>query len=162
MELGRVVLFAGGTGNPYFSTDTAAVLRAIEMESDVVIKATKVQGVYTADPVKDPAAEFIPNITFREVVARELRLVAAPAAGTLPRRPSARPPASAVCCTVQQHHVHHRSADGTGRMHASICPLEASATCSLSSSLVNIATSQACQGCKQSTCMLLGRWLQYR
>ena len=54
MEKDRVVLFAGGTGNPYFSTDTAAVLRAIEMGSDVVIKATKVQGVYTADPVKNP------------------------------------------------------------------------------------------------------------
>ena len=62
IEKGRVVLFAGGTGNPYFSTDTAAVLRAIEMEADVVIKATKVQGVFSADPVKDPAAEFIPAI----------------------------------------------------------------------------------------------------
>ena len=75
MEKGRVVLFAGGTGNPYFSTDTAAALRAIEMESDVVIKATKVQGVYTADPAKDPSAEFIPTISFREVVARELSVM---------------------------------------------------------------------------------------
>ena len=79
MELGRVVLFAGGTGNPYFSTDTAAVLRAIEMESDVVIKATKVQGVYTADPVEDPTAQFIPEITFQEVVQRELRVMDAAA-----------------------------------------------------------------------------------
>lgn len=79
MEKGRVVLFAGGTGNPYFSTDTAAVLRAIEMEADVVIKATKVQGVYTADPVKDPSAEFIPEITFQEVVQRELAVMDAPA-----------------------------------------------------------------------------------
>jgi uridylate kinase len=79
MELGRVVLFAGGTGNPYFSTDTAAVLRAIEMESDVVIKATKVQGVYTADPERDPSAEFIPEITFQEVVQRELGVMDAPA-----------------------------------------------------------------------------------
>jgi uridylate kinase len=79
MELGRVVLFAGGTGNPYFSTDTAAVLRAIEMESDVVIKATKVQGVYTADPVEDPTAEFIPEITFQEVVQRELGVMDAAA-----------------------------------------------------------------------------------
>jgi len=54
MEKGRVVVFAGGTGNPYFSTDTAAALRAIEMEADVVIKATKVSGVFTADPMKDP------------------------------------------------------------------------------------------------------------
>jgi len=79
MEKGRVVLFAAGTGNPYFSTDTAAVLRAIEMESDVVIKATKVQGVYTADPVKDPTAEFIPKISFQEVVQRELAVMDAAA-----------------------------------------------------------------------------------
>lgn len=79
MEKGRVVLFAAGTGNPYFSTDTAAVLRAIEMESDVVIKATKVQGVYSADPVKDPSAEFIPAISFQEVVQRELGVMDAAA-----------------------------------------------------------------------------------
>lgn len=79
MEKGRVVLFAGGTGNPYFSTDTAAVLRAIEMDSDVVIKATKVQGVYSADPMTDPDAEFIPEITFHEVVRRELAVMDAPA-----------------------------------------------------------------------------------
>jgi uridylate kinase len=79
MEKGRVVLFAGGTGNPYFSTDTAAVLRAIEMEADVVIKATKVQGVYSADPHVNPDAEFIPEITFQEVVARELGVMDAPA-----------------------------------------------------------------------------------
>jgi uridylate kinase len=75
MEKGRVVLFAGGTGNPYFSTDTAAVLRAIEMEADVVIKATKVQGVYSADPEGDPTAEFIPAISFQEVLARELAVM---------------------------------------------------------------------------------------
>jgi uridylate kinase len=79
MEKRRVVLFAGGTGNPYFSTDTAAVLRAIEMESDVVIKATKVQGVFTADPVKDPEAQFIPTISFQEVVQRELAVMDAAA-----------------------------------------------------------------------------------
>jgi len=79
MEKGRVVIFAGGTGNPYFSTDTAAVLRAIEMESDVVIKATKVKGVFTADPVEDPDAEFIPDISFHEVVTRELGVMDAPA-----------------------------------------------------------------------------------
>lgn len=79
LEKGRVVLFAGGTGNPYFSTDTAAVLRAIEMESDVVIKATKVQGVYTADPAKDPDAEFISTISFQEVVSRELGVMDAAA-----------------------------------------------------------------------------------
>ena len=79
MEKGRVVIFAGGTGNPYFSTDTAAVLRAMEMSSDVVIKATKVKGVYSADPVHDPSAQFIPAITFQEVVTRELGVMDAPA-----------------------------------------------------------------------------------
>jgi uridylate kinase len=79
MEKGRVVLFAGGTGNPYFSTDTAAALRAIEMGSQVVIKATKVNGVYSADPTQDPSAEFIPSITFQEVVQRELAVMDAAA-----------------------------------------------------------------------------------
>ncbi len=79
MEKGRVVIFAGGTGNPYFSTDTAAALRAIEMNSDVVIKATKVQGIFTADPALDPTAEFLPTITFREVVTRELAVMDAAA-----------------------------------------------------------------------------------
>ncbi len=79
MEKGRVVIFAGGTGNPYFSTDTAAALRAIEMNSDVVIKATKVRGIFTADPALDPTAEFLPTITFREVVTRELAVMDAAA-----------------------------------------------------------------------------------
>jgi uridylate kinase len=79
MEKGRVVLFAGGTGNPYFSTDTAAVLRAIEINADVVIKATKVQGVFTADPETDPSAEFLPEISFHEVMTRELRVMDAAA-----------------------------------------------------------------------------------
>ncbi len=78
-EKGRAVIFAGGTGNPYFSTDTAAVLRAIEMNADVVIKATKVRGVYTADPASDPNAEFIPDISFHEVVSRDLRVMDAAA-----------------------------------------------------------------------------------
>ena len=75
MEKGRVVIFAGGTGNPYFSTDTAAALRAIEMDSEVVIKATKVKGVYTADPHQDPSATFIPKITFQEVVKMGLEVM---------------------------------------------------------------------------------------
>ncbi|MGH7475864.1 MAG: UMP kinase [Longimicrobiales bacterium] len=79
LEKGRVVIFAGGTGNPYFSTDTAAVLRAIEMTADVVVKATKVDGVYTADPIKDPSAEFIPKVSFQEVLARELGVMDAAA-----------------------------------------------------------------------------------
>ncbi|HEX7050281.1 MAG TPA: UMP kinase [Longimicrobiales bacterium] len=79
LEKGRVVVFAGGTGNPYFSTDTAAVLRAIEMEADVLIKATKVEGVYSADPTKDPTAEFIPRLSFMEVMTRELGVMDAAA-----------------------------------------------------------------------------------
>jgi uridylate kinase len=75
----RVVIFAGGTGNPYFSTDTAAVLRAIEIKADVLIKATKVEGVYTADPTKDPNAEFIPELSFHEVLTRELGVMDAAA-----------------------------------------------------------------------------------
>ena len=79
LEKGRVVLFAGGTGNPYFSTDTAAVLRAIEMEAEVLIKATKVAGVYSADPVKDPDAEFHPRLSFMDVMTRELKVMDAAA-----------------------------------------------------------------------------------
>ncbi|HEX6912540.1 MAG TPA: UMP kinase [Longimicrobium sp.] len=79
LEKGRVVIFAGGTGNPYFSTDTAAVLRGIEMEADVIIKATKVDGVYSADPKKDPTAEFIPDITYLEALSRELGVMDAAA-----------------------------------------------------------------------------------
>ncbi len=79
LEKGRVVIFAGGTGNPYFSTDTAAALRAIEMEADVIIKATKVAGIFTADPLLDPTAQFIPRISFQEVIARELGVMDAPA-----------------------------------------------------------------------------------
>jgi uridylate kinase len=79
LEKNRVVIFAGGTGNPYFSTDTAAVLRAIEIHADVLIKATKVKGVYTADPVEDPTAEFIPRLTYQDVLTRELRVMDAAA-----------------------------------------------------------------------------------
>ncbi len=79
LEKGRLVIFAGGTGNPYFSTDTAAVLRAIEIHADVLIKATKVEGVYTSDPEIDPDATFIPAITFQDVLTRELRVMDAPA-----------------------------------------------------------------------------------
>ncbi len=75
LEKGRVVLFAGGTGNPYFSTDTAAVLRAIEMEADVIIKATKVKGVYSADPTKEPEAEFYPRLSFMDVMKQDLKVM---------------------------------------------------------------------------------------
>ncbi|MBW3654904.1 MAG: UMP kinase [Gemmatimonadetes bacterium] len=79
LEKGRVVLFAGGTGNPYFSTDTAAVLRGIEMNADVIVKATKVDGIYSADPKKDANAEFIPDITYMQALSRELGVMDAAA-----------------------------------------------------------------------------------
>jgi len=79
LEKNRVVIFAGGTGNPYFSTDTAAVLRAIEMEADVILKATKVDGVYSADPVKEPEAEFLADLTYRDVINKELGVMDAAA-----------------------------------------------------------------------------------
>lgn len=79
LQKGRVVLFAGGTGNPYFSTDTGAVLRGIEMDADVIIKATKVSGIYTADPVRVPDAEFIPDISFTDAINKELKVMDAAA-----------------------------------------------------------------------------------
>ncbi len=81
LEKGRMVLFAGGTGNPYFSTDTAAVLRALEIEADVLIKATSVDGIYTADPKEDPSAEFIPELSFQEALVRGIRVMDANAFG---------------------------------------------------------------------------------
>lgn len=79
LEKRRVVIFAGGTGNPYFSTDTAAVLRAIEIHADLLIKATKVNGIYSADPEKDPRAEFIPRLTYHDVLSRDLKVMDAAA-----------------------------------------------------------------------------------
>ena len=81
LEKKRVVLFAGGTGNPYFSTDTAAVLRALEIEAELLIKATNVDGVYSADPKQDPNAEFLPELTFQEAIVRGLRVMDANAFG---------------------------------------------------------------------------------
>ncbi len=68
MEKGRLVIFAGGTGNPYFSTDTAAVLRALEVESEVILKGTNVEGIFTADPRKNPDARLIPELTFQDAL----------------------------------------------------------------------------------------------
>ena len=68
MEKGRLVIFAGGTGNPYFSTDTAAVLRALEVEADVILKGTNVEGIFTADPRKDPEARLLPELTFQDAL----------------------------------------------------------------------------------------------
>ncbi len=79
MEHGRVVIFAAGTGNPYFTTDTAAALRAAEMNCDALLKGTQVDGVYTADPKKDPNAQHIDTLTYHEVLARDLQVMDASA-----------------------------------------------------------------------------------
>ena len=75
LEKGRVVIFGGGTGNPYFTTDTAATLRAIEIEADVILKGTRVDGIYTADPEKDKTAEMYDSISFDEVYKKELKVM---------------------------------------------------------------------------------------
>jgi uridylate kinase len=81
LEKGRVVIFAGGTGNPYFSTDTAAVLRALEIEAEILLKGTNVDGVYTADPRKDKQATFIPEVSFQDAIVRGLGVMDANAFG---------------------------------------------------------------------------------
>src|SRR5574341_1866698 len=81
LEKGRVVIFAGGTGNPYFSTDTAAVLRALEIEANVLMKATNVDGVYTADPRTDPTARFIPELSFQDALVNGYAVMDANAFG---------------------------------------------------------------------------------
>ena len=75
LERGRVVILAGGTGSPFVTTDTAAAQRALELECDVILKATKVEGVYTSDPEKDPNAVFLPKLTFDEALRRNLRVM---------------------------------------------------------------------------------------
>jgi uridylate kinase len=79
LEKGRVVIFAAGTGNPFFTTDTAASLRAIEVGADVLIKATKVDGVYSADPVIDPSAERYGRLSFDQVLRDKLTVMDATA-----------------------------------------------------------------------------------
>ena len=74
-EKGRLMIFAAGTGNPYFSTDTAAVLRAIQIKANVIIKATSVNGVYSADPKQDPNAKFYDEISYRDVMLEELKVM---------------------------------------------------------------------------------------
>jgi uridylate kinase len=81
LEKGRVVIFAGGTGNPYFSTDTAAVLRALEIEAQVLLKGTNVDGVYSADPRLEPDAKFIAEVSFQEAMVRGLGVMDANAFG---------------------------------------------------------------------------------
>ena len=75
LEKGRIVILGAGTGNPYFTTDTAAVLRAIEINADVIIKGTRVDGIYTSDPEKDTSAVKFENITFKEVMSKDLKVM---------------------------------------------------------------------------------------
>jgi uridylate kinase len=75
LEKGRVVIFAAGTGNPYFTTDSAAALRAMEIKAEVLLKATKVDGIYTADPMKERGAEFLEHVRYLEVLERGLRVM---------------------------------------------------------------------------------------
>ena len=79
LEKERVVIFAAGTGNPYFTTDSAAALRALEIKADVIMKATKVDGVYSADPMTDATAELFEEITYRQVLERQLKVMDASA-----------------------------------------------------------------------------------
>ncbi|MGE0554803.1 MAG: UMP kinase [Gemmatimonadales bacterium] len=81
LEKGRLVIFAAGTGNPFFSTDTAAVLRALEMEAEVIMKATSVDGVYTGDPKTDRTAKFLPELTFQEAIVNGYAVMDANAFG---------------------------------------------------------------------------------
>ena len=75
LEKNRVVIFAAGTGNPYFSTDTTAALRAMEIKAEVILKGTKVDGIYTADPVLDPTATKFPTITYLQVLEKRLKVM---------------------------------------------------------------------------------------
>ncbi len=75
LEKGRVVIFAAGTGNPYFSTDTAAALRAMEIGAEVILKATKVDGIYDADPVLNPSAQLLEELTYLEILDKGLRVM---------------------------------------------------------------------------------------
>lgn len=75
LEKGRVVIFGGGTGNPYFTTDSAAVLRAIEIKADVILKGTRVDGIYTSDPEKDKTATKFNNLSFKEVLTKGLKVM---------------------------------------------------------------------------------------
>ncbi len=83
MEKGRTVIFAAGTGSPYFSTDTAASLRAMEVGAELMVKATNVDGVYSADPKADPSAEFYPRLSYMDILTKELKVIDATAVSLL-------------------------------------------------------------------------------
>ena len=75
MQQGRVVIIGGGTGNPFFTTDTASTLRAVEVQADVILKGTRVDGVYTADPEKDPTATKYTTLTYGEALDKKLKIM---------------------------------------------------------------------------------------
>jgi len=75
LKEGRILIFAGGTGNPFFSTDTAAALRAMEIHAEVILKATKVEGVYSADPVTNKKARFYPRLRYLDVLKKNLKVM---------------------------------------------------------------------------------------
>src|SRR6185312_1539481 len=79
LEKNRIVIFAAGTGNPYFTTDSAAALRALEIKADIILKATKVEGIYSADPMADDKAELYHSITYQQVLERQLKVMDASA-----------------------------------------------------------------------------------
>ena len=79
LEKGRIVIFAAGTGNPYFTTDSAAALRALEIRADIILKATKVEGIYNADPMLDSTATRYDAITYQQVLERQLKVMDASA-----------------------------------------------------------------------------------
>jgi uridylate kinase len=79
LDKDRVVIFAAGTGNPYFTTDSAAALRALEITADIILKATKVDGIYNADPMQDPTAVRYDSITYQQVLERQLKVMDASA-----------------------------------------------------------------------------------
>jgi uridylate kinase len=79
LEKGRVVIFAAGTGNPFFTTDTAGALRAVEIGADAIMKATKVDGIYSADPKRDPTAKRLAHVTYRQVLSQGLEVMDATA-----------------------------------------------------------------------------------
>jgi uridylate kinase len=81
LEKGRVIIFAAGTGNPFFSTDTAGVLRALEIEAQVILKATNVDGIFTGDPRQDPSATFIPELSYQEAIVKNYAVMDANAFG---------------------------------------------------------------------------------
>ena len=75
LEKGRLVIFAAGTGNPFFTTDSAAALRANEIHAEVVLKATNVEGIFSADPRTDPDAKLLPEVTYQEILSKNLRVM---------------------------------------------------------------------------------------